>query len=44
MTVFACASFEVSEAIKLLLKRPGALTGRLLFFDLISKESQVAEV
>ena len=41
MTVFTCAAFEVSEAIKLLLHRPDSLAGNFLFFDLLSKESQV---
>lgn len=41
MTVFTCAAFEVSEAIKLLLHRPDTLSGQLIFFDLLSKESQV---
>lgn len=41
MTVFSCASFEVSEAIKILLDRPDSLSGSFLFFDLLSKESQV---
>lgn len=38
--VFTCAAFQVSEAIKLLLNKPDAMVGKLLFFDLISKESQ----
>ena len=41
MTVFSCASFEVSEAIKILLGRPDSLSGNFLFFDLLSKESQI---
>ena len=41
MTVFACASFEVSEAIKLLLNKPDVLFGKLVFFDLFTKESQI---
>ena len=41
MTVFTCASFEVSEAIKLLLNRPDTLFGKLVFFDLFLKESQI---
>jgi len=41
MTVFTCAAFEVSEAIKFLLKRPDVLTGQLVFFDLLSKESEI---
>jgi len=41
ITVFTCASFEVSEAIKLLLDKPDALVGKLIFFDLFSKESQL---
>ena len=44
MTVFSCASFEVSEAIKILLGRPGSLSGKLLFFDLLSKESQIISI
>ena len=41
MTVFTCASFEVSEAIKILLDRSDSLSGKFLFFDLLSKESQI---
>lgn len=41
MTVFTCAAFEVSEAIKLLLHRPETLTGKLVFFDLLSKETEI---
>lgn len=44
MIVFPCAAFEVSEAVKLLLGRPGVLYGKVLFFDLITKESRVVEV
>ena len=44
MTVFTCAAFEVSEAIKLLLHRPDTLTGKLVFFDLLSKESEVVSL
>lgn len=43
MTVFTCAAFEVSEAIKLLLHRPDALVGKLVFFDLLSKESEIIQ-
>jgi len=41
MTVFTCSAFEVSEAVKLLLDRPDTLSGKVLFFDLLSKESQI---
>lgn len=41
MTIFTCASFQVSEAVKYLLKRPDTLIGSLMFFDLLSKESQI---
>lgn len=40
MTVVSCAAFEVSEAIKILLGRSDAFAGQLIFFDLLSKESQ----
>lgn len=40
MAVFICASFEVSEAIKILLDRPDSKAGKILFFDLLDKESQ----
>jgi len=43
MTVFACASFEVSEGVKLLLDRPDVLRDRVLLFDLIDKESTVLD-
>lgn len=41
VTVFTCAAFEVSEAIKYLLGRPDTLAGQLLLFDLLNKESQI---
>ena len=41
MTVFTCAAFEVSEAVNVLLGRPGSRDGKLLFFDLLTKESQI---
>ena len=41
MIVFPCAAFEVSEAVKYILGRPGVLYGKVLFFDLITKESRV---
>ena len=44
MTVVSCASFEVSEAIKILLDRPDSLSGKMLFFDLLSKESQIISI
>lgn len=44
MTVFTCAAFEVSEAIKLLLNRPDALIGKLILFDLRSKESEIIDL
>ncbi len=44
VNVFSCASFEVTEAIKLLTGREGTLTGQILFFDLLEKESQVIDL
>ena len=41
VTVFACAAFQVSEAIKILLGREDALMGKFVLFDLLSKESQM---
>lgn len=41
VTVFACAAFQVSEALKVLLGREDALNGKLVFFDLLSKESRI---
>ena len=41
MTVFTCAAFEVSEAIKHLLHRPDTFTGKFLLFDLLSKETEI---
>ena len=42
--VFACASFEVTEALKLLAGREEVLMGKVMFFDLLSKECQVVEL
>ena len=44
VNVFSCASFEVTEAIKVLTGREGSLTGQILFFDLYEKESQVIDL
>ena len=44
MNVFSCASFEVTEAIKVLTGREGSLTGQILFFDLYEKESQIIDL
>lgn len=44
MTVFTCAAFEVSEAVKLLLNRSDSLLGKILLFDLISKESDIIDL
>lgn len=44
MTVFTCAAFEVSEAVNVLLDRPGSKNGKLLFFDLLTKESQIIPI
>ena len=41
VTVFACAAFQVSEALKLLLGREDVLYGKLMCFDLLCKESQL---
>ena len=44
VNVFSCASFEVTEAIKLMTGREGSLSGKILFFDLYEKESQIVEL
>ncbi|MBR2832471.1 MAG: HesA/MoeB/ThiF family protein [Oscillospiraceae bacterium] len=44
VNVFSCASFEVTEAIKLMTGREGTLSGKILFFDLYEKESQIVEL
>ena len=44
VNVFSCASFEVTEAIKLLTGREGLLSGQVLFFDLLEKESQILDL
>ena len=44
VNVFSCASFEVTEAIKLMTGREGTLTGKVLFFDLYEKESQIVDL
>lgn len=44
VNVFSCASFEVTEAIKLLTGREGTLSGQVLFFDLLEKESQIVDL
>ena len=44
VNVFSCASFEVTEAIKVLTGREGSLTGQILFFDLYEKESQIIDL
>lgn len=44
VNVFTCASFEVTEAIKLLTGREGTLIGKILFFDLYEKESQIVDL
>ncbi|MBR3244358.1 MAG: HesA/MoeB/ThiF family protein [Parasporobacterium sp.] len=43
VAVFVCASFEVTEAIKLLTGRKDSLSGQVLFFDLYEKESQIVD-
>lgn len=43
VNVFSCASFEVTEAIKLLTGKEGTLLGKVLFFDLFEKESQIVD-
>lgn len=43
INVFSCASFEVVEAIKLLTGREETLIGKVLFFDLFEKDSQIVD-
>lgn len=43
INVSACASFQISEAIKLLLGRENVLINKVFFFDLIDKESIVLD-
>lgn len=44
MNVASCASFEVTEAVKFLLGRPDVLEGKVLFFDLMTKENYTIDM